>query len=291
MSETTSRPATVPAVARAALRPAAMYGIGGAGPDGIETAAGAAARIGAGGVDAHWIVKRTGVAQRYGAQPGDGLDELAAEAGRRALEDAGVDAQDLDLVLVATATADEVTPTAAPLVAHKLGAHRAGAFDVAAACAGWLAVMETGAMFVETGRADLVLVIGAELTTPILDPKDQSTSALMGDGAGAAVIGPATGEGAIHEVLLRHNGDWAALAGVPRNGRVFMKGQETFAIVVDELSAICAEIVERAGMTLDDIDLFVFHQANARILRAVAIRLGLDPQDPRIIDYIAQTGN
>src|SRR5918997_6340472 len=132
------------------------------------------------GVDDAWIVKRTGIRSRRRAAPEDRLTDLATFAGRRALGDAGVDAADVDLVLVATMTPDEITPNAAPLVAHALGAERAGAFDIGAACTGWLAALRMAAGQVESGRADRVLVVGAEALTRLANFDDPKTAHLWG---------------------------------------------------------------------------------------------------------------
>src|SRR4051795_3269636 len=149
------------------------------------------------GVDDHWIVKRTGIHSRRRAAANEGTTDMAVFAGRRALQDAGVDARDLDYVIVATMSPGEITPNCAPLVAHAIGAERAAAFDIGAACTGFLAGLAQGAALIEVGRAERILLIGAEKLTRITDFKDKKTGMLFGDGAGAAVIGPAGVEGGI----------------------------------------------------------------------------------------------
>jgi 3-oxoacyl-[acyl-carrier-protein] synthase-3 len=283
-------PATAPTLPepRSTLRRAAVRGIGIALPPKTVSAAEVAERI---GVDEHWIMKRMGVAQRHIAEPDDRLEDLAAQAGRRALADAGVAAEDLDLVIVGTFTGTDLLANSAAVVAADLGARRAGAFDISAACASFLSGLATATGLVESRRLEHVLVIGADLLSHHTDPHDYRTAPLLGDGAGAAVVGPATGDAAIHEIVLRSNGEHTALVHQSRGGRIEMEGQTTFAIAVDELTAITGEILDRARLTLDDVDVFVFHQANARILRAVALRLGLDPRDPRLLNYVHMTGN
>ncbi len=157
------------------------------------------------GVDDAWIVKRTGVHTRRRAAPTERLSDMATWAARRALNDAGVEPYDIDLVLVATMSQDEITPNTAPLVAHELGAERAGAMDIGAACSGFLAALRMAAGQIETGRADRILVIGAEALTRLLDFDDPKTAHLFGDGAGAVVLG-ADGAGAIGPIMLAADG-------------------------------------------------------------------------------------
>src|ERR1700760_2321954 len=154
------------------------------------------------GVDDHWIVKRTGIHARRRAAPSERTQDLAVFAARRALQDAGVDAIDLDFVIVATMSADEITPNCAPLVAHALGAERAAAFDIGAACTGFLAGLSQSAALIEVGRAERVLLIGAEKLTRITDFTDKKTGMLFGDGAGAAVLGPSDSESGIGPIDL-----------------------------------------------------------------------------------------
>jgi 3-oxoacyl-[acyl-carrier-protein] synthase-3 len=245
-----------------------------------------AARI---GVDDAWIQKRTGIKSRRRALPHEKLADYATFAGRRALQDAGVDPLDVDLVLVATMTPDELTPNAAPVVAAHLGAHNAGAIDIGAACSGWLAALRLAAGQVETGRADRVLVIGAELLTRITDFDDPKTAALFGDGAAAVLVG-AEGEGDIGPIVLAADGELADRITASHEDRVLrMDGHSTYQVAVKRLSEATVAAVARAGLELDDIDLFVYHQANGRIIRAVGERLDLEPA--RVADYVAHMAN
>jgi 3-oxoacyl-[acyl-carrier-protein] synthase-3 len=243
------------------------------------------------GVTEQWIVHRTGVRERRFVREGERLSDLATAAGRRALRDAGVDAVDLDLVLVATVAADEVSPNAAPLVAHELGARRAGAMDVGAACTGFLSALSLATAQVEAGRSDYALVIGADVLSRFTDPADRGTAALFGDGAGATVVGPANGNGGrIGDIVLHADGAGARAIYATREEGVFrMQGHDTFKAAVHRLSESTLQAAEREDLALDDIDLFVYHQANARILTAVAERLGLDRE--RVIDCIDRYGN
>jgi 3-oxoacyl-[acyl-carrier-protein] synthase III len=241
------------------------------------------------GVDDAWIVKRTGIKSRRRVAPGDRLTDLATFAARRALTDAGVDPLDIDLVLVATMTPDDITPNAAPVVANALGAENAGAIDVGAACTGWLAALRLAAGQVETGRADRVLVIGAELLTRITNFDDPKTAMLFGDGAGAVLVGP-DGDGDIGPIVLAADGSLADRITASNDRRVLeMDGHSTYQVAVKRLSEATVAAVARAGLELEDVDLFVYHQANSRIIRAVGERLDLEPA--RVADYIAQLGN
>ena len=241
------------------------------------------------GVAEDWIPSRTGVLERRHAEPGVTLAGLAAEAGTSALERAGVPPEDVDLVLVATLTQDELLPNAAPLVAEQVGAAGAASVDLGSACTGFVAGLALAAAQVETGRASTVLLIGAELLSRVLDHEDRSTAGLFGDGAGAAVI-TAGGPGRIGPVLLRSDASGADCIRIEHDERAIrMRGQDTFRAAVTHLSESAVEACAAAGVGLDDIDLFVFHQANARITRAVGDRLGLPSE--RVVDCIEHHGN
>jgi 3-oxoacyl-[acyl-carrier-protein] synthase III len=245
-----------------------------------------AARI---GVDDEWIVKRTGIRSRRRAAPDERLSDIATRAASAALKDAGVDAIDVDLVLVASVSQDELTPGAAPQVAHALGAERAGAIDLGAACTGWLSGLSLGAAQIEAGRADRVLVVGAEILTRLTNYEDRKTAALWGDGAGAVALG-ADGEGAVGPIRLESDGALAdVIVASHEDRKLRVEGHETFQSAVRLLSDSTVVAIGRAGLEFEDIDLFVYHQANARILRAVAERLELAPA--KIADYIGEVGN
>jgi 3-oxoacyl-[acyl-carrier-protein] synthase III len=242
------------------------------------------------GVDDQWIVKRTGIHARRRVAPNERTSDLAVFAGRRALQDAGVDPADLDYVIVATMTADEITPNCAPLVANQLGASRAATYDVGAACTGFLAGLSQSAALVEVGRAERILLIGAEKLTRITDFKDPKTGMLFGDGAGAAVLGPADDGSGIGQIDLRADGGLGdTIMASLEDPYIRMDGISTFRIAVKRLSESTVFAVAAAGLELDDIDLFVYHQANSRILKSVGERLDLEPA--KVADYIAQLGN
>jgi 3-oxoacyl-[acyl-carrier-protein] synthase-3 len=242
------------------------------------------------GIDASWIAKRTGVQQRRIAWPEERLSSFAAEAGEIALERAGVSATDLDLILVATMSADELTPNAAPLVAEELGAKHAGAIDVGAACTGFLSALSLATAQIESGRAENVLVIGADLLSRITDPGDRKTAGLLADGAGAALLRAEDAPGRIGQVVLGADGGHSALITASHAERVLhMNGHDTFKHAVARMSGATREALALADRTIDEVDLFVYHQANSRIIRAVGLELGLPPE--RTADYLAGYGN
>jgi 3-oxoacyl-[acyl-carrier-protein] synthase-3 len=280
-------PDTITALPSLGTRAAALAGIGISVPDGIVANHVIADRI---GVTDEWIVKRTGIRSRHVAAPHERLTDLAVQASRKALDHAGVAPQDIDLVLVATTTSDELLPNAAPLVAHDLGATRAGAFDLGAACTGFLSGLAVGVGQIESGRATNVLLIGADMMSRITDPDCRSTAALFADGAGAAVLTASDGGGWIGPVTLGADGSGAELIVVDRiDARIRMQGQETFKHAVARMTQATQEVLALSGMGLDDVDLFVYHQANARILRAVAEGLGVSAD--RVVDCIGAYAN
>jgi 3-oxoacyl-[acyl-carrier-protein] synthase III len=283
---TIAREATRNGNVRSPARTARIVGLGHHVPPEVVPNGPIAERI---GVDDAWIVKRTGIKSRRRALPGEKLTDYAVFAGRRALSDAGVDARDVDLVLVATMTPDDITPNAAPVVANALGADGAGAVDIGAACTGWLAALRLAAGQVETGRADRVLVIGAELLTRITNFDDPKTAMLFGDGAGAVVVG-ADGDGDIGPIVMAADGSLADRITASHDKRVLeMDGHSTYQVAVKRLSEATVSAVARAGLELDDVDLFVYHQANGRIIKAVGDRLDLEPA--RVADYVAHMAN
>jgi 3-oxoacyl-[acyl-carrier-protein] synthase-3 len=283
---TIAREATRNGSRLAPARTARIIGLGHQVPPEVVPNADIGPRI---GVEDEWIQKRTGIKSRRRAASHETLAEYATVAGRRALQDAGVDARDVDLVLVATMTPDDITPNAAPVVADALGAENAGAIDIGAACSGWLAALRLAAGQVETGRADRVLVVGAELLTRITNFDDPKTAALFGDGAGAVLVG-AEGEGDIGPIVLAADGSLGDRITASHDDRVLvMDGHSTYLVAVKRLSEATVAAVARAGLELDDIDLFVYHQANGRIIRAVGERLDLEPA--KVADYVAHMAN
>jgi len=236
-----------------------------------------------------WIVERTGIRQRYVAQADETTATLATEASRQALAAAGVDAKDVDLIVLATATPDQTFPATATIVQHALGCHGGIAFDVAAVCSGFLYAMGVADSMLRTGMARRALVIGSETFSRILDWEDRTTCVLFGDGAGAVLLEAReeTGEsprGVIstrlhadgnHNELLYVDGGVSTTGTV---GKLRMKGREVFRHAVVNLASVLREVLDDTGLTTGDIDWLVPHQANARILDATARKLGMSPE-------------
>jgi len=240
------------------------------------------------GVDSQWISSRTGIHRRRRVN-GESLVDLAADAGSSALSLAGIDPTELDLVLVATCTPDRLLPHAAPLVASRMGASSAGAIDIGAACTGFLSALSLATAQLESGRARAVLVVGAEVLSRVTDYSDRRTAGLFGDGAGAAVL-TLGGPGLIGPIVVHSDGARGDLIQASNEERlVRMDGRATFRAAVAAMSDTTHQVVSDAGLALDEIDLFVYHQANSRIISAVGERLRL-PAD-RVIDCLAEFGN
>jgi 3-oxoacyl-[acyl-carrier-protein] synthase-3 len=280
---------------RAALRRAdskpihpAVVSVGTAVPPGRLTNAELSERL---GISEDWIVSRTGIRERPIAGPDDRLTEYAARAGAQAIERAGLDPEDLDLVIVATLTQDEIQPNAAPQVAYELGARQAGAVDVGAACTAFLSGVSLGASQIESGRAHNVLVVGADFViSRVANWEDKRSLPLFADGAGAVVMTPAEGRfGAIGPIVLGSDGSHAKTIIVDRETPLYMDGPEVYRHAVSRMTESTIAAVEQAGLTLEDIDLFVYHQANGRITRALGERLKLDPE--KVVDCIENLGN
>lgn len=236
-----------------------------------------------------WIVERTGIRQRHIAGEGETTSTLATAAARAALKDAGLQPDDIDLIVLATATPDNTFPATASKVQHALGCNGGIAFDVAAVCSGFLYALTTADSLLATGAAKRALVIGAETFSRILDWEDRTTCVLFGDGAGAVVLaapdpanpvssgGPGLiasrlhADGSCHDLLYVDGGP----STTQTVGHLRMKGREVFRHAVVNLANVLGEVIEDAGISVDDIDWVVPHQANKRILDATAKKLGI----------------
>ncbi|HNP60361.1 MAG TPA: beta-ketoacyl-ACP synthase III [Nitrospirales bacterium] len=236
-----------------------------------------------------WITERTGIRERRVVEPGQACSDLAVEAAQRALMAADVAASEIDLILLATCTGDSPLPSTACLIQHRLGAHRAAACDISAACCGFIYALAIADAYVKSGMRH-VLVIGSEVMSAITDWTDRNTCVLFGDGAGAVVVGQGTEGSGILSTHLHANGGLSDMIQVPGGGsrepaskevleekRCFikMKGNETFKIAVKSMEEATKEALEANKLEIGDIDLFIPHQANMRILNAVGQRLGL----------------
>ena len=266
-----------------------LLGTGSALPAQVVTNADLAARV---DTSDEWIIERTGIRQRYIAGPDETTATLATAAARAALADAGVDAESIGLIVLATATPDNTFPATATKVQAALGCNGGIAFDVAAVCSGFLYALATADSLLRTGMAKRALVIGAETFSRILDWDDRTTCVLFGDGAGAVVLeapdpgaadDPASpgiiatrlhADGACHDLLYVDGGP----STTQTTGHVRMKGREVFRHAVVNLAEVLQEVLDAAGLSADRIDWVVPHQANARILDATARKLGIAPE-------------
>ena len=232
-----------------------------------------------------WIIERTGIRTRYIAGDGETTASLATDAARAALENAGIDASEVDLIVLATATPDQTFPSSATKVQAALGISDCVAFDVHAVCTGFLYALTVADSMLRAGSGRTALVIGAETFSRILDWEDRTTCVLFGDGAGALVLRSEEGADGIIATKLhadgRHN-DLLFVDGGPSTtgtvGKLRMKGREVFRHAVVNLAQVLGEVLTDAGLTTADVDWVVPHQANARILDATAKKLGLPPE-------------
>jgi 3-oxoacyl-[acyl-carrier-protein] synthase III len=252
-----------------------------------------------------WITERTGIRERHIVDKGVATSDLAVEAAKKALAQRGMAASDLDAILVGTVTPDMFFPSTACLVQHKLGAKGVWGFDLSAACSAFLYALQTGTQFVATGTHKRVMVIGADVMSSIIDYTDRATCIIFGDGAGAVILEPADNDSLgivdfIHEV----DGSGGCSLYMPGGGSlnpsthetvdqkmhyVHQDGQAVFKFAVRKQTELCEKILERNGIKASDIDVFVAHQANKRIINATADRLGLRPES--VVINIDRYGN
>ena len=243
-----------------------------------------------------WIVERTGIRSRYIAGEGETTASLATEAARKALEAAGLQPTDIDLIILATATPDQTFPSSATKVQATLGIPDCIAFDVHAVCTGFLYALTVADSMLRSGNARKALVIGAETFSRLLDWEDRTTCVLFGDGAGALVLSAEDGERGLLGTKLhadgRHN-DLLFVDGGPSTtgtvGKLRMKGREVFRHAVVNLAEVLNEVLADVGLTAADVDWVVPHQANARILDATAKKLGLPPE--KVVVTVDQHAN
>ena len=232
---------------------------------------------------AEWIIARTGVEERHIAAPGETTCDLAEQASRWALAAAGIEPADIDLIILGTTTPDHVFPSVATQLQHRLGCYGSPAFDVQAVCTGFVYALDIAHRFIRTGAARRALVVGADTFTRIIDWTDRGTCILFGDGAGAFVLQAAEERAGVLSAVMRSDGSGGDLLSVPGGGsrypttmdtvqqgmhHIHMNGREVFRFATRVMSQATQEAVEQAGLTLDDIQLVIPHQANQRIIEA-----------------------
>ncbi len=274
---------------RTGLR-AGIFGLGTAVPDHVITNADLEQRL---ETTDEWIVRRTGIRERRHLQGSETLTALAASACAAALADAGRAAAEVDQIIVSTITPDRLTPGIAPGVARELGAHGASAVDVNAACAGFLYALDQAAALVESGRASVVLVCGAEALSRITDHADRGTAVLFGDGAGAVVVAGGELELGVGGFVLGADGAQADLLYAERDApKLRMRGAEVYRHAVRRMTEATRTALERAGLGIGDLDLFVAHQANVRIIETAAAELGVPSEKVVVnVDAMANTSS
>ncbi len=252
-----------------------------------------------------WITTRTGIRERRVVAEGEALTDLVERAGLVAMADAGVEPASIDLFILATATVEQPIPASAAIVQPRLGLVNAACFDLSAACSGFVYALNVARQFIATGAARNVLVVGAECLSRYVDWTDRTTCVLFGDGAGAVVLQPAPAGEGILQVEWRTDGNQADIISMPGGGCrippwskdsidqrlpfIKMRGNETFKVAVRAMTDLSLLVLERAGLTASDLDLFIPHQANLRIIQAVGSRLGL--ADDKVYVNVQRVGN
>jgi 3-oxoacyl-[acyl-carrier-protein] synthase III len=251
-----------------------------------------------------WITSRTGIKQRRKAAPGEYTSQFAVRASREAIERAGIQPEEIDLIICATVTPDQILPSTGCLIQAELGATQAAALDIVAACSGFLYGLSLANAMIRMGQARYALVIGAEILTRYVDYTDRSTCVLFGDGAGAAVLGPVEADTGILAAKIRSDGRYEEQLFAPGGGTkggfsaetiargdhfFKMRGNELFKVAVRSMTDISREVLEQASLTTDDVKLFIPHQANQRITDAVASKLDVDIN--RVYSNISMHGN
>jgi 3-oxoacyl-[acyl-carrier-protein] synthase-3 len=251
-----------------------------------------------------WITSRTGIKQRHKASPDEYTSQFGARAAKQALERAGLKPEDIDIIICATTTPDQIMPSTGALIQKELGAVNAAGMDIFAACSGFLYGLTMVESMIKTGQINHALVIGAEVLTKYVDYTDRGTCVIFGDGAGAAVLGPVPEGKGILATKIKSDGRYEEQLYSPGGGTKLgtthatidngdhffkMKGNELFKVAVRSMADISAEMLEKSGYAVDDVDLVIPHQANQRITDAVASRLNV-PEE-KVYSNIAEMGN
>jgi 3-oxoacyl-[acyl-carrier-protein] synthase III len=251
-----------------------------------------------------WIVNRVGIRERHIVDKGMATSDLAVEASKKVLAERGLAPSEAEAIIVATVTPDMLFPSTACLVQHKLGANGVWGFDLSAACSAFLYALQTGAQFIATGTHKKVLVIGADVMSSVIDYTDRATCVIFGDGAGAVILEPAEGDLALIDFIHEVEGSGGCSLYMPAGGSmhpatqetvaqrmhyVHQDGQAVFKFAVRRQIEVCERILQRNGLKVCDIDVFIPHQANRRIITATADRLGLKPES--VVINIDRYGN
>ena len=280
---------------------ASIWGIGQALPERVITNADLEKMV---STSDEWITTRTGIKERRQAGPHQTTSSLSIQAARQALEMAGLTAKDLDLIICSTISPDMPLPATAAFIQSGLGAPSCCAFDLAAACSGFLFGMTVAEQFIATGKARHVLVVGAELLSRYVDYSDRATCVIFGDGVAAGVLGPATAPSGILATEMHTDGAFADHLYIPAGGTrkpatcetvkkrehyIKMRGNELFKVAVRSMEDVSRRVIEKAGVCASDIDLFIPHQANQRIADAVRVRLNVPAE--KVYSNISRIGN
>jgi 3-oxoacyl-[acyl-carrier-protein] synthase III len=251
-----------------------------------------------------WITERTGIKERRQAGPGETTSKLSVRASRKALARAGISPKDLDLIICSTISPDMPLPSTAAFIQRDLGAPSCCAFDLAAACSGFLFGMTVADQFIKSGKAKYVLVVGAELLSRFLDYKDRGTCVIFGDGVAAGVLGPVSPPSGILASEMHTDGQFAEHLYIPAGGTlkpascetvqardhyIKMRGNELFKVAVRSMEEVSRRVLEKANVCAEQLNLFIPHQANQRITDAVRARLGLSPE--KVYSNISRVGN
>jgi 3-oxoacyl-[acyl-carrier-protein] synthase III len=282
-------------------RRAGIMGTGHSYPEGILTNADLTTMV---DTSDEWITTRTGIKQRRKAAPGEYTSLFAVRASRQAIERAGLTADDIDLIICATVSPDQILPSTGCIIQAELGANQAAAMDVVAACSGFLYGVTLANTMIQSGQSKYALVVGAEILTQYVDYSDRHTCVLFGDGAGAAVLGPVDGDRGILSSRIRSDGRFQEQLFSPGGGTrrpptaetlaagdhfFKMKGNELFKVAVRSMTEVSREVLEEAGLKAEDVKLFIPHQANQRITDAVASKLNVD--ESLVYSNISMHGN
>ena len=280
---------------------AGILGMGHAYPEGVLTNADLEKIV---ETSDEWITTRTGIKQRHKAADNEYTSQFGTEAARMALERAGLKPEDIEIIICATTTPDQIMPSTGALIQAQIGATNAAGMDVFAACSGFLYGLTMVESMIRTGQIKYALVVGAEVLTKYVDYTDRGTCVIFGDGAGAAVLGPVNSGSGILATKIKSDGRYEEQLYAPGGGTKLgtthetidnrmhffkMKGNELFKVAVRSMAEISAEMLDKAGLTVDDVDLVIPHQANQRITDAVASRLGV-PEE-KVFSNIAEHGN